>query len=325
MTSDGLRRIDLHGLLMDVCASEEILKAVGNRFADFPGGQARSPDIQFFIESVESPDKHRIHRPDGPSRPFYQTEIGDAVYFPKDDVGYIDYGPRARAWFRPASGECRISILRPEADQQLWLATHPLFNISLQEMLKRRGKYAIHAAGVARNGRSLLLPGTSGAGKSTLTIALLCAGFDLLGDDLIFLGPDGGLKALGFPEKIKATHETLSLFAELHAVNGASRPQGWPKYLLRAKDFFSSGIAWRTVPAAIVFPTIANQQQSALSPLSTGETFIQLSSSVLLTDMESTRSHLNILAELSRTTPAYRLHTGRDFDRIGSLLGGLLA
>lgn len=201
----------------------------------------------------------------------------------------------------------------------------PAFQYFAARDAKARGKYAIHAAGVARNGRSLLLPGTSGAGKSTLTIALLCAGFDLLGDDLIFLGPDGGLKALGFPEKIKATHETLSLFAELHAVNGASRPQGWSKYLLRAKDFFSSGIAWRTVPAAIVFPTIANQQQSALSPLSTGETFIQLSSSVLLTDMESTRSHLNILAELSRTTPAYRLHTGRDFDRIGSLLGGLLA
>jgi hypothetical protein len=315
---------DLHGLRMEVWGPEEIVKVVADRFVDFPPGRACPPDLQFVFDSVKSPELHQILRPEGPSRPFYQTDVGKAAYFPTQDLGYIQYGPRASVWFRPASGECRISILQTEAGQLLWLATHPLLNIPLQEMLKRRGKYPIHAAGVARNGRSLLLPGTSGAGKSTLTIALLRAGFDLLSDDLILLEPDDGLKALGFPEKIKATHETLLLFAELNAVNGAVRQQGWPKYLLRASGIYSSSIAWRTVPAAIVFPTIVNQQQSVLSPLSTDEAFIQLSSSVLLTETKSTRSHLSILAEVCRTTPAYRLQTGRDFDRVGSLLGGLL-
>jgi hypothetical protein len=325
MRHDQSHANDLHGLRIEVWGPEKIVKAVADRFIDFPPGKTRSPDLQFVFDSVKSPELHQIRRPDGPSRPFYHTNVGEAAYFPIQDVGYIEYGPRASVWFRPASGECRISILQPEADQQLWLATHPLFTIPLQEMLKRRGKYAIHAAGVARNGRSLLLPGTCGAGKSTLTIALLRAGFDLLSDDLILLGPDGGPKSLGFPEKIKATHETLSLFAELSTVNGPARPPGWPKYLLRALDFYSSSIAWRTVPAAIVFPTIANQQQSALSPLSTDEAFLQLSSSVLLTETESTRSHLSILAELARTVPSYRLLTGRDFDQVVCLLGGLLA
>ena len=203
---------DLHGLRMEVWGPEKIVKVVADRFVDFPPGRARSPDLQFLFDSVKSPELHQIHRPEEPSRPFYQTDVGEAAYFPAQDVGYIEYGPRAKVWFRPASGECRISILQPEADQQLWLATHPLFTIPLQEMLKRRGKYAIHAAGVARNGRSLLLPGTSGSGKTTLTIALLRAGFDWLSDDLVLLRCVDGWPAqhLAFPEKIKATQNTLS-------------------------------------------------------------------------------------------------------------------
>ncbi len=268
---------------------------------------------------------HRIQRPDGASRPFYQIDVGEAAYFPKDDVGYIDYGPRARVWFRPAAGECRISILQPEADQQLWLATHPLFTIPLQEMLKRRGIYGIHAAGLARDGRSLLLQGTSGCGKSTLTIALLRAGFDWLSDDLVLLDPSSDLETLAFPEKIKATHQTLSMFAELHTLSSASKPPGWPKYQVQARDYFSTNIMWRSRPGAIVFPVIADRKQSVLSHITTDEAFLQLSSSVFLTETESTRSHIGVLAQLARTVPAYRLHTGRDFDQAASLLGGLLA
>ena len=323
MTRDGNLQIDLHGLIMEISASEAVLNAVANRFADFPSGEMRSPDFRFVIQSIRSPALHEIQRPNGPSRAFYQTNIGDALYFPKEDVGYIEYGPGARVWFRPASGECRISILQPESDQQLWLATHPLFTIPLQEMLKRRGTYGIHAAGLARNGRSLLLQGTSGSGKSTLTIALLKSGFDWLSDDLVLLDPSDGLHTLAFPEKIKATQETLSMFAELDAAHG-TKLQGWPKYQLRAQDFFTSSIVWRSVPAVLVFPVIANRDESSLSPLTGDEAFLLLSSSVLLTETQSTRSHIGALAELAKTVPAYRLHTGRDFDQVASLLGALL-
>jgi hypothetical protein len=159
---------------MEFCGSEEILQAAAVRFVDFPTGETGSTDIRFSLGSVESPAFYEIQRPEGSFRPFYQAAMGEALYFPVQDELYIDYGLRARVCCRPALGECVLSVLRPEADQ-LWLATHPLFTLPLLEMLKRRGKYGIHAAGVARNGRSLLLPGSSGAGKSTLTIALLRA------------------------------------------------------------------------------------------------------------------------------------------------------
>jgi hypothetical protein len=221
-------------------------------------------------------------------------------------------------------GECVLSVLRPEADQ-LWLATHPLFTLPLLEMLKRRGKYGIHAAGVARNGRSLLLPGSSGAGKSTLTIALLRAGFDFLGDDITFLEDVDGPKALAFPEKIDLTDGTLSLFPELRCLGNQGKRPGWPKYQLRAGDFYPASIGWRTTPAAIVFPRVVDQDESLLLPLDRKQAFVDLSASVLLTDKESTRAHIRILSELANSVPTFRLLSGRDLDLSVSLLESLLS
>jgi hypothetical protein len=315
---------DLHGLCMEVWGSEEMLQAVAVRFVDFPSGENRPPDIRFSFSSAESPEFYGIRRPQGPSRPFYQAATGEALYFPDQDEFYLDYGPRARVLCRPAAGECLISVLRPEADQR-WLATHPLFTIPLLEMLKRRRKYGIHAAAVARNGRSLLLPGSSGAGKSTLTIALIRAGFDFLGDDITFVEDAGGLKTLAFPEKVDVTDETLPLFAELHCARRNGRPPGWPKHQLRVSDFYGSSIAWRTTPAAIVFPKVVKQPESLLLPLDKSQAFLDLSASVLLTDMESTRAHIRVLSELANNVPAFRLLSGRDLDRSVCLLGNLLS
>jgi hypothetical protein len=309
---------------MEVRGSEEMLDALAVRFLDFPPGEDRSPDIRFSLGSVELPEFYEIRRPDGRGRPFYQAAVGEALYFPDRDELYLDYGPRARVFCRPTAGECLISVLRPEADQR-WLATHPLFTIPLLEMLKRRGKFGMHAAAVARNGRSLLLPGSSGAGKSTLTIALIRSGFDFLGDDITCIEDADGLEALAFPEKIDVTDETLSLFTELSCVGRDSRLPGWPKYQLGVSDFYSSRIGWRTTPAAIVFPKVIKQHESIMLPLDKHLALLELSASVLLTDMESTRAHIRVLSELVNKVPAFRLLSGRDLDSSVSLLGNLLS
>lgn len=46
---------------------------------------------------------------------------------------------------------------------------------------------AFHAAGLARGGRCLLLPGASGRGKSTLAATLAMTGFELMSDDTMIL------------------------------------------------------------------------------------------------------------------------------------------
>jgi hypothetical protein len=52
----------------------------------------------------------------------------------------------------------------------------------------------LHAACLRRGGRRLLLAGTKGAGKTTLTLRLMTAGYEIEGDEHVFVG-DGGVVA----------------------------------------------------------------------------------------------------------------------------------
>lgn len=62
----------------------------------------------------------------------------------------------------------------------------------------------LHAAGVSRGGRGLLLIGRGGIGKTTLSAALNASGWDLLGDDVIPVTLDGQLLGLGLGPCLKA-------------------------------------------------------------------------------------------------------------------------
>jgi hypothetical protein len=312
-----------HRLQIEASGPQDLLKALEDRFGEFPTEPSGKSDLQFEFRLVGSAEEHQVKRPAVPGRPFYQPEVGEATYFPSLDVCYLDYDQRVRVLCHPVSGHCEISMLEPESEQT-WLASHPLFTLPLLEMLKRRGKFGLHAAGLAREGRSLLLPGTSGAGKSTLTIALLRSGFDFLGDDLALLESGERIEALAFPEQIDLTRNTAFFFPELAPLLNGEKRRGWPKYQLRAHDSYSSTVSWRTTPAAIVFPTLANTGKSVLVPLTSDEAFLELSASVFLTEKHSTQSHLGVLANLTQSVPVYRLLAGRDFDQTVSILGDLL-
>jgi hypothetical protein len=311
-----------HGITIEVSGSRAVRSAMSDRFGEFPASGSAGPPLRFHFAEVLSLPGEQTPRPAGRGRPFYE-HLGESTYYPAEDVLYLEYAGRAAALCSPAQGCCRISLLAPEQDQ-LWLGTHPIFTLAMIEMLKRRGKFNIHAAAFARNGGCILLPGTSGAGKSTLAIALLCAGFDFITDDMAFLEPGPPLQVLAFPENIGVTAKTLSFFDDLHAVVLASQPEGSPKYEVRSRELLSSGLAWRTHPKALVFPQVSGRPDSSLTPISSDESFKLLAPNVLLTERHATQTHLDALAVLARAVPSYRLSTGRDFDQTTALLGDLL-
>ena len=49
-----------------------------------------------------------------------------------------------------------------------------------------------HGAALTRRGHTLLIPGAPGTGKTTLGLALTVQGFELIGDDVVFMEPDSG-------------------------------------------------------------------------------------------------------------------------------------
>jgi hypothetical protein len=316
------KRFSFHGLTIDVEAGwPELVEALSRRLYSLGTAADGRPALTFRYWVVDRPRSALLH-PAGLARPVYETPHGKVEYFPETDTLFLDYREDARLLIRPARSEVLIA-LRPGADT-LWLASHPFFTLALVELLKRRGLFSVHAAGLAWRGHSLLLAGTSGAGKSTLTLALLERGFDLLGDDTTFLRMEpAGVRVLAFPDEIDITAHTLGMFPDIaDRLTDAGR-SGWKKLQLPA-GILGSGMAWESEPAALVFPAIAGSETSRLAPITPGEALLELAPNVILTDHESSQAHLSALGRLVNQCDCYRLMAGTDLEAAAKLLESLL-
>lgn len=316
----------LHGVRLGVVAAgatgdaERAAAGLHARLAGLPPDGGPPHDATFEIHAGE---RHLFERP-GSARPVYDPPLGEVLYDDAADRLYIAYGPRLRVLCEPAAGRSRASAAGM-AEEDLWSLSHPLFTLPLVELMKRRGLYGLHAGGVCRDGRALLLPGTSGSGKSTLTLALARAGFGVLGDDTLFLTRrSAGISILAFPDEFDLTDQTVAFFPELAPLLDASRPAGWRKRQVRAEELYGAPVVWECRPAVLVFPRVSGERESALTPLSPGEALLELAPNVLLTEARSSQAHLDVLAELVERSDCYRLATGTDLGGAVELLGALL-
>jgi len=317
---------NFHGLRLGVAAgtagkpAQGAVEAIGARLAGLPLDGGPPHDVSF---EVRAGDRHDVSRP-ASARPVYEPPLGEVVYADETDRLYIDCSPRLQVVCDPAAGWAALSAVGPEP-ADLWLLSHPLFTVPLVEILKRRGRYGLHAGGVGAAGRALLLPGTSGSGKSTLTLALARAGFDLLGDDTVFLARRGAeLRVLAFPDEFDLTDQAVAFFPELCPLLEAPSPPGWRKRQVRAERAYGTAIAWDCAPAVLVFPRVAGVPESKLAPLPADEALLELAPNVLLTEPRSSQAHLDVLAELVAASDCYRLETGTELKEAVRMLGKLL-
>lgn len=318
------RSYDFHGLRIAVVGDAAVLTAVDARLRHFAQRDDAPPDVHFEYRAVPAGCRQLVVPPAGRSRVVYEPAAGTVRYYDATDQLYIDDGDRIRALCDLGTGQVRVSVCRPQP-ADAWLLSHPIITLPLIELLKRRGCYSLHSAGLSLGGRGLLLPAASGSGKSTLALALLRAGFDFLGDDMMFLTPDGdGLRVLAFPDEIDVTDETARFFPELHDVAQGPLSPGWPKRPLRVEDRYEAATVMTCRPSALVFPRISGTRTSVLSPMPRDDALLAIVPNVLLTQARAAQAHLDVLAQIVQTIPCYRLDTGRDFDRIPVLLRALL-
>jgi hypothetical protein len=287
----------------------------------------RAPDLELeMVDGAEGEGMAGAARP-ARGRPVYDPPGGAVLYDDAADTLWLELGPRLTAICEPARGRARLACAgNPEnIGNDLWLLSHPLVTLPLVELLKRRGLFSLHAAGLCRDGRGLVLAGTSGAGKSTLTLALARAGFGFLGDDTLFLArrPEG-LRLLAFPDEVDLTDETVSFFPDLAPWLAAPR-SGWRKRQLRAEEACGAEVVWECAPSHLVFPHVSGRQESALIPVAADEALLELVPNVLLTEPASSQAHLDALADLAAASSCWRLETGRDLDGAVRLLAALFA
>lgn len=313
------RRYTFHGVGVTVSADDPgLLEAVHGRLRLFEDASASS---ELAFEYLLRRTEHSLERPSGRSRPVYDAPAGEVSYFPDDDLLYLTHEDAVRVLCEPARGRSTLSVVSG-AEPNLWLLSRPLLTLPLVELLKRRGRYSLHAAGLAVEGRALLLTGTSGAGKSTLALALARAGVGFMSDDMVFLDsrPDG-LRVLAFPDEVDTTETTVAFFPELHDLR---RRPSWPKSQLRVDERYGTETVLEAAPGALVLCQVAEAEASELTPVSSDEALLELAPNVLLTETESSQAHLDALGELVRASACYRLEAGRDLEALPALLRGLL-
>lgn len=316
-------RFDFHGVRIAVDAEDaRVEEAIADRLRHFRDRAPGAPDLTFRFEIVESPAHHVVDRPAGDSRPVYDSPVGEVAYFAGTQELSIDVEDRVRVRSSPERGHVAYSVVAGRED--LWLLSRPLFTLPFVEQLKRLGRYSVHAAGVACDGRAILMPAGSGSGKSTLAVALAREGFDFLADDMVFLaGERDEVRVLGFPDEIDVTDRTASWFPELRHLVGTTTG-GWPKHRVRHEDAFPAAVAAPGPPALLVFPSIGTGPHSELHELDPETALLELAPNVLLTDPEASQRHLDALAALVRASRCHRLVTGRDFDRVARMLRELV-
>jgi hypothetical protein len=316
-------RYSLHGIGLSITAPPLILSALDARLCPLRLEQADPSNSDVLRYDFTDGFEPTVQRPPGELRSVYEAEAGEVVYSAAADRLFIAFGESIRADCNPGLGRTRVWAVDVAAEQ--WRLSHPLLTLSLIEQLKRRGLFSLHAAGVARQGRALLVVGTSGAGKTTLSLALVRAGFDFLSDDMLFLDPDGNPPRVhAFPDEVDITQHTAEFFPELRPLADTPRRRGFPKWTLRAEAVFGAHIAWTCQPAALIFPRISAAAASRLEPMRSSDALMEMLPNVLLTEPHACQAHLHALASLAHHTPCYRLSTGRDFEALPGLLGAIL-
>jgi hypothetical protein len=310
---------DLHGVVLEVeSSSDQLLELVRRRLQFF---ESTEKGAAVRIE-LRASREHTISPP-ARGRPVYEPESGRVLYDEEQDELAIEYG-RVRARCRIGAGEAVISVTEP-VDEVAWAATRPLLTLPLLELLKRRGKYGLHAAGVVSGHHGVALAGGSGAGKTTLALALVRAGFGFLGDDMLFLAANGdGPVLLAFPDELDVSPATSSFFPELRPLLRPEPLAGAEKLQL-PPDRLGGDLLSSARPAALLFPAVSSGPTSSAEPLSADEALLEVTPNVLLTERTSSQAHLDALGELVRNTHCFRVSLGRDFDELPVLVRGLTA
>jgi hypothetical protein len=84
----------------------------------------------------------------------------------------------------------------------------------------------VHAAGVVRGDRGLLLAGPSGVGKSSLAYAAMRSGFRVLTDDAVYVQRDPRLRVWGMPRYLHLPPSSRTFFPELSHALPTARATG---------------------------------------------------------------------------------------------------
>ncbi|WP_054684641.1 serine kinase [Rhodothermus marinus] len=195
--------------------------------------------------------------------------------------------------------------------------------LAVSLLLREKGWFGLHAAGLVWRNSGVLLVGRSDSGKSTLAYSLVRRGWSYLTDDAVLVHRSGeDVVAVSFREDFGLDPESVRYFPEVAACPDR-QPTDPAKLRVRMDRLHPGRFQPRCRPVLLIFPELADIPESRLVPLRRSEAFGRLVQASLLlgrADDPAERRLLDVMGRLVRQAPAYLLEAGPDLlDRPGRL------
>jgi hypothetical protein len=309
--------VELHGLTVHVlCADDDVLATIEARLAHLPRATAGLPDltVSYDLEAA-------AHVPPADAREIYASPASRAFYSPAEDAFYAVHEDGATMRCSGRDGRAEIAAATSGASR-VWVLTRPLLTLALMELARSRGLQPLHAACLACDGDGVIVTGPSGSGKSTAALALLAAGYDYVSEDLVFLRRDGDeVVAFGFPDELGLTDDAGALFPALRELAVAA--PGWPKGRADVHDLAPEArIVAGCRPGLVLF---LDPEAAEVEAVSVDDGLLELLPSMLMTDSETCRRHMDALSALAAAATCLRLPARPDLDALVDLVGSALA
>lgn len=308
--------VDLHGLTLEFrCSDEGLLAILDARLAQLPRATASDPDLVVEYDLAASP-----HMPPADARVVYASPASRAYYSAAEDAFYAVHEDGATMRCSGRDGVAHIAAATT-AESRDWVLTRPLLTLALMELSRARGLQPLHAACLARAGAGVLVTGLSGSGKSTVALALLAAGYDYLSEDLVFLRWAGaGVTACGFPDELGLTEDASALFPALGRLTGPA--PGWPKGRAAIHEVVPSAHVQLMCAPTLVL--LLDPGADEVHEISADEALLELLPSILVTDPETCRRHMDALGALASSARCLRLPARPDLDAVTALVDSTL-
>jgi hypothetical protein len=231
----------------------------------------------------------------------------------------------------------RLDATRGEADAYLaesffdkpLMEQFTFWAFAIARLLRARGRYVLHAAGLASPDGDLgvLVIGPSGSGKSTLTLAALRHGWRYLSDDAVVLravestagGPGSSQRAASVIARGVRRHcyvdaDAVPSHAEFRFGGEMPDTSGSSRRRVMLEEPLSGCRVDACLPRLLLFPRIADAERSQFVSLDRVASFSRLleASCDQLWDRRTMTLHTQVVSDLVRQTHACELRAGRD-------------
>ncbi|MDQ1448706.1 MAG: hypothetical protein QOC79_1677, partial [Actinomycetota bacterium] len=137
-----------------------------------------------------------------------------------------------------------------------------------------------------------------------------------------FLGATGRA-VFAFPDELDVSDATVEMIPELAWLRRRAKRPGREKHAVPA-DVLGGRTVLGCTATALIFPQVARTARSVLEPVGPADALRELLPNVLLTDATTSQSHLDVLGQLAREVPSFRLFTGSVLDEVAKTLAPLL-